>query len=524
MRPFYGVKAAKVNTKTKKDFNTDTIPSLAMLKAMPYSTDARQQMLEECRSYYHGNSRELAIIDEFENNYHSDNAIYWYTRPCFLFRLINKALRAEDIVALHTFRYFITDLSTKLDEARREIPIVRVYRGTKLSRTEVEKYQVGNLVASNGFLSSSCDIEVAKIFCGIDPNNGTSPSRSRNDSYQYVLFDIEIDHDHLSDIILSDISNYSACPNENEMLFDMGTTFEIVSVNYDDEHFLWNIRMRTSADAIHLHKEYQRYVFERMKETNADVLFGIFLTDRGDYRQSLDYFKRLLARMPENHEDRANAYYGAARVYRFNGQYRLAMQLLRSAERLLRAKLPQSKFDLARTLAGIGSVYYEMHDYGRELLYYKRAMFIYREILPNDHIEMARSCNRLGFAHANQKKYKKALRYFTQSLAIFNKTVPDSHPDATETLCNIGRVYQSLERIDESLQFYHKGLAEFEKILPEDHPRIASVCYQLGICYKEQHQHNLALQYAQRALAIREKKLPPEHIQIREVKQLIEML
>ncbi|CAF0729108.1 unnamed protein product [Adineta steineri] len=37
-----------------------------IIKAMPHSLDARQQMIDECRSYYQGNLKELAIIDEFE--------------------------------------------------------------------------------------------------------------------------------------------------------------------------------------------------------------------------------------------------------------------------------------------------------------------------------------------------------------------------------------------------------------------------------------------------------------------------
>jgi len=304
-----------------------------MVKSMPQSSDAQQQMLDECRSYYHDNPWELVKIDDFEKNYNAVNAIEWYTKPSFLHKIINKALRTEDIMALYMFRYFITDLSTSLEAARSNELATRVYRGAIVSREEVEKYQVGYIVATNAFLSASCDRKVAEIFCGFDLTN-TSPTRSRNDKFHNVLFEIIFDSNHLSDIIVADISSQSIFPTEGEILFDTGTTFEIISVNYDDEHQLWHIQMQTSKKVIPIYREYQNYVGKLMKETNVNVLFGILLTDMGEYTKTFNYFQRLLARISDDHEDRANIYYSMSRVHRFKGEYAAALQLLQQAERL----------------------------------------------------------------------------------------------------------------------------------------------------------------------------------------------
>ena len=95
---------------------------------MAHSLDAEQQMLNSCRSYYQGNRNKLSIIDEFEQTNRASDAIHWYTRSCFLFRLINKALRIGDIVALYIFRYFIIDLCSNLQAARNDQMPKRVYR------------------------------------------------------------------------------------------------------------------------------------------------------------------------------------------------------------------------------------------------------------------------------------------------------------------------------------------------------------------------------------------------------------
>ncbi len=54
-------------------------------------------------------------------------------------------------------------------EFKKQIESFRVYRGSKLSRDEVEKLRVGRLVACNGFLSSTRDLNVALNYIGIDP-------------------------------------------------------------------------------------------------------------------------------------------------------------------------------------------------------------------------------------------------------------------------------------------------------------------------------------------------------------------
>ncbi len=106
---------------------------IVLIKAMPQTHEARQQMLDEYRLYYSGNQSQLAIIDEFERDYNANNAIRWYTRSCFLFRLLNKALRTENIEVLYTFRYFIIDLCASLEAAHDQQNITRVYRGGQMS-------------------------------------------------------------------------------------------------------------------------------------------------------------------------------------------------------------------------------------------------------------------------------------------------------------------------------------------------------------------------------------------------------
>jgi hypothetical protein len=84
---------------------------VVVLVAMVHSSaEAKQQMLKEYKKTYRFNRCEMVKIDEFQKTYRACDAIRWYTKPCFLSNLVNKALRSANVHALYTFRYFIFDL------------------------------------------------------------------------------------------------------------------------------------------------------------------------------------------------------------------------------------------------------------------------------------------------------------------------------------------------------------------------------------------------------------------------------
>ncbi|CAF5093031.1 unnamed protein product, partial [Rotaria sp. Silwood1] len=66
---------------------------LEVLIRMEYDKKDKADMIEQCRLYYSDNESVLKDIDEFDQNYTPENAISWYTRNSFVFRLLNKAFR-----------------------------------------------------------------------------------------------------------------------------------------------------------------------------------------------------------------------------------------------------------------------------------------------------------------------------------------------------------------------------------------------------------------------------------------------
>ncbi|CAF1039445.1 unnamed protein product [Didymodactylos carnosus] len=116
-------------------------------------------------------------IDDFDKNYDSTKAIWWYTRGSFLYRELNKALRTEKIEQLFMFRYFISDLHTQLVQLHSdyvallqeyELDVIMAYRVQTITSDEFQKLEqnIGRFISMNTFISTTTDRDVAIICAG----------------------------------------------------------------------------------------------------------------------------------------------------------------------------------------------------------------------------------------------------------------------------------------------------------------------------------------------------------------------
>jgi hypothetical protein len=86
------------------------------------SNDVYRDLIDEARRLYKKNPAQSAVIDDFECNYRPNEAVRWYTRDSFLFKLVNKALRTRNIIIIFKFRFFIRDICKQLVEIQRTQP------------------------------------------------------------------------------------------------------------------------------------------------------------------------------------------------------------------------------------------------------------------------------------------------------------------------------------------------------------------------------------------------------------------
>ena len=151
-----------------------------LIRMKSIETD-KQQLIALCKNEYKNNNTQLDIVHEFEHEYSPEKALWWYTRESFLYRMLNKALRIQNIDLLFLFRFVIRDIYQQLKQNQCQSP-VRVYRGQVMSNEELNNLQksIGKFISINSFFSTSISRHKAMGFL--------NTSNISNDLHR-VLFD-----------------------------------------------------------------------------------------------------------------------------------------------------------------------------------------------------------------------------------------------------------------------------------------------------------------------------------------------
>jgi hypothetical protein len=204
---------------------------------------AKSEMLEMCKAKFASNSVELAKIDIFEKIYVDKNAIAWYTKDCFLYRLLNESLQSESIDVIVKLRYFIYDLHNQLAELHSHFlrslppnqPMLELYRGLKMTMSELEKFRQNEnaFVSTNSFLSTTRDYQAALFFAG--EGKVEEPQVS-------VIYEIFVDTSIAHSIPFAAIEYNSIYMDEDEVLFSMAAVFRIGKTEKLDDR-LWKIKL-----------------------------------------------------------------------------------------------------------------------------------------------------------------------------------------------------------------------------------------------------------------------------------------
>ena len=125
-----------------------------------------------CRDYFAGNCAELETINILEKDYRLHSPIWWYTSPYFIYSMLNRALRIQEVETIIKMGFFIRDLHENIKKLHSdrtisgEIQRFIVYRGQGLSKENFEKLlqSKGGLMSFNNFLSTSKDHQTSLAF------------------------------------------------------------------------------------------------------------------------------------------------------------------------------------------------------------------------------------------------------------------------------------------------------------------------------------------------------------------------
>ena len=115
----------------------------------------------------------MQYVKELEEHYRDRTPIWWYTCECYLYRMLNRALRVMDADLIIKLGFFIDDLHRQIEQLHKEQfsghsdnQRFTVYRGQGVEKEFFEKMTAnkGGLLSFNCFLSTSKKPQVSMAF------------------------------------------------------------------------------------------------------------------------------------------------------------------------------------------------------------------------------------------------------------------------------------------------------------------------------------------------------------------------
>ena len=503
--------------KSIKDLSKDSASFLwhqlliYILKQIPQDQQSKQQMIDLCSEYYHNNKQELMKINQFQDKYQSADALKWYTDECFLYRLVNKALRTEDVELLYIFRFFLIDLCSTIDEHRlqptNEQKHVQVYRGTQISDDEFEKFQfnIGQVIATNGFLSTSKNRRISIDFA--------KPNRVKK-GFHSVLFEIDVD---LSKNTIScvDLSRTSLFADEEEILFNLNSTFQIHNVLFDEQARVWRIQLHNTDHIKERIDEYLQLAQKTLENSSPMIYFGYLLWKYlGSMSQAKKYFSMLLKSLAEDHQDIHDIHHHLGNIFREEHDYNLALNHYEKSFEIRQQQFPSNDPYIAASYATIGLTYRMKNDPDRAIDYYRKASQIYKMIYQSDHVSLATVLDGIGSVYFDKKRFEKALKYQTKALEMYKRVLPKDHLDIARCLGNIGLTYEHQEQFSKALEIYHQVLKMQQHSLPLAHPNLCFTFNRIVSMYAELKQFDCGLKFCKEQLREQIQHLGENHISI----------
>ncbi|CAF1212164.1 unnamed protein product, partial [Rotaria magnacalcarata] len=82
-------------------------------------------------------------INLLQSNYHEESPVWWYTKPMFLYGMLNRALRTLDMEGMTKLGFFIRSLHRQLEQLHQKQSAnfqtaFTVYRGQGLSKEDFQ--------------------------------------------------------------------------------------------------------------------------------------------------------------------------------------------------------------------------------------------------------------------------------------------------------------------------------------------------------------------------------------------------
>lgn len=484
-----------------------------LIRMKPTSNE-KQELADFCKEEYKDNPDQLEIVKEFERDYTLDRSLWWYTRDSFLYRLLNKALRVQNIDLLYLFRFFIRDLRNALEQHKCS-SVMSSYRAQRMLREEIDtlRKSVGEFISMNSFFSTSINRNEARRFWQFE---------TVQDDIEEVFFEIT-SNPNLDNIKpFADITELSFYPKEKEVLFMAGSIFRLSDIRQNTDG-VWIIQMTLCSENDNKLQTLLQYLKQELGSDETNLLsFSNTLYQMGRLDHAEKYAQLYLDSLSANHQHITNCYQVFGNIADKRGECDVSLRWYQKALKMEMEKEKTPVSAVYSLLNCISSIYRKRGEYTLALKCYEKALEIGVKHYGKNHPNIAMCLTNIGTVCHQDKNYEKALYFHQKALSICEKYLPADHSDIGVLHNNIGTVYQGLGNFDEALKHYNIDLQIVRKALPPHHPNIAVSLENIGLVYAAKGDFETSLQYLYEASDIFRKTLSLTHQSVIKIDQSIQ--
>jgi tetratricopeptide (TPR) repeat protein len=482
-----------------------------ILLTINFDEQSIKDFIVYCREQFTDNSAELHNIDKLEREYHHHTPIWWYTYECFLYSMLNRALRTMEVDTIIKTGFFVRDLHNHIKQlhseqhdGHRKYYSFTVYRGQGLSRTDFDQIMKtkGGLLSFNNFLSTSKKQNVSLNFARRSLLNPDSIG---------ILFVMNIDSS-ISSTPFASIKNISYYETEREILFSMHSVFRIghiKQIDYGNDR-LWKVELTLTSDDDPQRSELTTWMREKTQGWIGWHRLGQLLVILGQFTKAEDLYKVLLDQaIDEGEKAHYNHYLGV--IKDSQGEYQMAITFYEESLEINRKILRADHPNLGSSYSGIGLIYSKIGDYSKALSSHEKALDIFRKTFSSINPQVAITYGNIGKVYHEMGEYTKALSSHEKALEIFQKTLPEIHPYVGTCYCDIGKVYGTMNEYSKALSSHQKALEIREKTLSPNHPLLAASFSNIGEIYIKMREYSKGIPFIERAVELGQRSLPANH-------------
>jgi tetratricopeptide (TPR) repeat protein len=478
-------------------------------------SDLRKDMLAFCRIHYAHNQEEVHEIDEFEKSFTDTHSIQWYTRHCFLTKILSRAFRTQEIDLLFKMRYFIQSLHKQIQSIAVKEPTT-AYAILNVEQETIRKFQenINGLVLFRSFLPATFE-------------RPTSMEYQNKDTQRYLVFSIRLGPD-----CAANIEQLRPSDCKIDLLINIDTVFRVVSINegenevhivnlesvpHDDSHFQQlteSLRKEIKAPVVIL--QLTKLLLETDHYWESDYLTELIYQDKsfegdGTLLASLAAAHHLLGNVDETKRDFEAAryqFFKSLRVFHlflayyhpllsssYNNIGSMFLQdnhhecAIKFHEMALECQLKASSPNMdavATYSANIGAVYIDQKNYTEAMKHLKRAVMILEKMPVKDNSKRLISVfQKISSCFWRTNEPKEALEYYKKTLDLQLKLPnPLPHP-LSVTYYNLSTAYTRIGDYDEAVACAEKSV-EYLRMISENHPELKENQAQLEIVRQKQ--------------------------------------